>query len=216
MKKWIAIISALLLLAAGLWTAKTVAERAAWAVMAEQALLYTTAPTQLPETTALPETEAPTTIPTTEAATVPTTLPTEPTTVPTTEVPTETTAPERLTFTAEEEELLQKIGMAERGDTGCIECIALVMRTVLNRVESSKFPSTVKGVIYAQDQFTPVMDGSFEDAQPGWLCQEALEWIKDGWDESQGALYYEWCEGESWHSQNLNLLFQHCDTRFYN
>mgnify|MGYP006898678300 CR=1 FL=1 len=44
---------------------------------------------------------------------------------------------------------------------------------------------------------------------------EALEMIKTGWDESQGALYYEWCEGESWHSKNLTLLFQHCDTRFY-
>ena len=40
--------------------------------------------------------------------------------------------------------------------------------------------------------------------------------VMRGWDESQGALYYEWCEGESWHSQNLNLLFQHCDVRFYN
>ena len=132
------------------------------------------------------------------------------------EPPVETTQPDVLTFTEEEEELLLKIGMAERGQSGCTECIALVMRTVLNRVESPKFSSTIKGVIYAQDQFTPVMDGSFEKAVPGWRCQEALEMIRKGWDESQGALYYEWCEGESWHSRNLNLLFAHCDTRFYN
>ena len=60
------------------------------------------------------------------------------------------------------------------------------------------------------------MDGSFESAQPNSACYDALEMIRQGWDESQGALYYEWCEGESWHSRNLNLLFQHCDTRFYN
>ena len=132
-----------------------------------------------------------------------------------TEPPEETTAPEVLTFTEEEEQLLLKLGMAERGSTGCTTCMALVMRTVLNRVESPRFSSTIRGVIYAEDQFTPVMDGSFETAEPDWLCEEALDMVKRGWDESQGALYYEWCEGESWHSQNLTLLTQHCDTRFY-
>lgn len=209
MKKWIAfILAALILLAAGLWISLRTAQRAARAVQAEQMVMNTTAPTQLPETapatTSAPETEAPT-----EPATAPTTM-------PATEAPTETTlAPVRV-FTEEEEELLLKLGMAERGDTDCPECMALVMCTVLNRVESPKFPSTVRGVIYAEDQFTPVMDGSLEEAVPNWFCYKAMEMVKEGWDESQGALYYEWCEGTSWHSQNLNLLFQHCDTRFYN
>lgn len=119
-------------------------------------------------------------------------------------------------FTAEEEQLLLKLGMAERGNIHCSQCVALVMRTVLNRVEGPKFSSTIRGVIYAQDQFTPAMDGTLETAIPNELCYKALEMIKQGWDESQGALYYEWCEGPSWHSQSLNLLFQHCDTRFYN
>lgn len=115
----------------------------------------------------------------------------------------------------EEQALLLKIGMAERGESGCTECIALVMRTVLNRVNADRFGSSVRSVLYAQDQFTPVMDGSFESAEPNDRCREALEMVIFGWDESQGSLYYEWCEGESWHSQNLHLLFQHCDTRFY-
>ena len=138
-----------------------------------------------------------------------------PTTDPETQPPTEETLPDVYGFTAEEEELLLKLGMAERGNAGCTECIALVMRTVLNRVEAEKFSSTIRGVIYAQDQFTPVMDGSFEKAVPNDRCREALDRIRKGWDESQGAFYYEWCEGESWHSQNLQLLFQHCDVRFY-
>ena len=158
----------------------------------------------VPQRTGAPE-------PTAALTTPPAALPTEAVTEP----PAETTAPVLLTFTAEEEELLLKLGMAERGDTWCTECIALVMRTVLNRVESPEFSSTIKGVIYAQDQFTPAMDGSLESAQPNIPCYDALEMIKEGWDESRGALYYEWCEGESWHSRNLELLFQHCDTRFY-
>lgn len=151
--------------------------------------------------------------------TVPTTQETAPTTVPET-APTEpeTTAPPVpvLELTEDEKTMLLKIGMAERGSSGCTECIALVMRTIVNRVEAGRFGSSIRSVLFAQDQFTPVMDGSYYSAEPNERCLEALDMVIYGWDESQGALYYEWCEGESWHSKNLNLLFQHCDCRFYN
>ena len=211
MKKWIVYVSLIPVLLLCLWSAKCAAEFAAEKTLERQAMEAAALPeeTILPEETTVPETIMPeTTIPET------TVMP-EPTTVAT-EAPTETTQPVLLTFTEEEETLLLKIGMAERGDTYCPTCIALVMRTVLNRVESPKFPSTVKGVIYAENQFTPVAEGTFEDVQPNDVCRMALKSIKEGWDDSQGALYYEWCEGPSWHSQNLNLLLQHCDTRFYN
>lgn len=119
-------------------------------------------------------------------------------------------------LTEEEENMLLKLGMAERGQNECTECIALIMRTVLNRVEAGKFGKNIRSVILAQDQFTPVSDGSYFRAEPNDLCREALDMVICGWDESQGALYYEWCEGESWHSKKLHLLFQHCDVRFYN
>lgn len=184
------------------WTAKCVLELKTEKA-AEQDAFTVLRPTE--EAAAEPSVEVPTEEPTEEPSEVPT------------EASTEATAPAEYVyeFTPEEEELLLKIGMAERGDTGCTECIALVMRTVLNRVESPKFSSSIRGVLYTQDQFTPVMKGTFEAVQPNDACRDALEMIKSGWDESQGALYYEWCEGESWHSRSLTLLFQHCDTRFY-
>ena len=155
------------------------------------------------------ETTAPATIPET-SATIPTTLPE---TVPT-ETETEPPMPV-LELTEEEKTMLLKIGMAERGDAGCTECIALVMRTILNRVESGRFGNSIRGVLFAESQFTPVATGAYHKAEPNELCEEALAMVIYGWDESQGALYYEWCEGASWHSKNLTLLFQHCDTRFY-
>ena len=206
MKKRFLCLALFLVFLICLWTAKCAAEFALEKTLEKQAVQAAAA---LPEETTIPET----TIPETTVMMEP-----EPTSVPTTsptEIPTETTQPVLLTFTEEEEELLLKIGMAERGDTYCPTCIALVMRTVLNRVDSPKFPSTVKGVIYAENQFTPVAEGTFEDTVPNDVCRMALKSIQEGWDESQGALYYEWCEGPSWHSQNLNLLLQHCDTRFY-
>lgn len=164
----------------------------------------------VPEETTTSETAA------TAAATVPTTstLPTvpavftEPAPIPHTPVPV-------VDLTPEEKNMLLQIGMAEQGKNGCTECIALIMCTVRNRVEAGRFGSSIRSVIFAQDQFTPVADGSYYKAEPNELCYDALEMVLYGWDESQGALYYEWCEGESWHSKNLHLLFQHCDTRFY-
>lgn len=197
MKKVISGLCVLVFLLVGLWTAT-------WILQLQKVPEQITVQTQVQTMPA--ETEPLT-------ATIPAEAPAE--------VPTEAPA-EAITeltyvydFTEEEERILLKLAMAERGTTGCVDCIALVMRTVLNRVEGPKFGSTIKGVIYAQDQFTPAMDGTLEYAVPNQLCRDALEMIKTGWDESQGALYYEWCEGESWHSRNLDLLFQHCDVRFY-
>lgn len=163
---------------------------------AQEPQVQTTAPTVAE--TVIPETEPPQT-----------TCPT----VPETTVQTE--PPIVLELTDEEQKLLLKIGMAELGHEGCKECVALVMRTVLNRQLDGRYGKTVKGILYAQDQFTPVMDGSFESTEPNAVCYEALDMVLRGWDESEGALFYEFCEGESWHSRNLQLLTEHCNTRFY-
>ena len=153
------------------------------------------------------DSDVPSSVPVTE------TLPVTVATVP----ETNSTSPEPvLVLTEKEETMLLKIGMAERGENGCTTCIALVMRTVLNRMESSQFGDTIRDVLFAPGQFTPVADGSYHSAVPNAQCHEALEMLISGWDESQGALFYEWCEGECWHSKNLHLLFQHCDVRFYN
>ena len=195
MKKIFLGLYALVFLLISLWTVKCALQLRP-EKEPEQIILQTEAAE--PAETEPPVTEAPTEAP----AAAPTEAPTEPVYV--------------YSFTPEEEQLLLKLGMAERGETGCVNCVALVMRTVLNRVEGPKFASNIRNVIYTQDQFTPAMDGTLEKAVPNQLCHEALEMIKTGWDESQGALYYEWCEGDSWHSRSLNLLFRHCGVRFYN
>ena len=155
----------------------------------------------------VPEETVPTTVSVTE--TTASSIATEPETVLTIAEPV-------LELTEEEKDMLLKLGMAERGSGNCTECIALVMCTVLNRVETEgRFGSSIRSVILAPEQFTPVMDGSYDSAEPNQLCKDALDMVIYGWDESQGALFYEWCEGPSWHSKNLHLLFQHCDVRFY-
>ena len=121
----------------------------------------------------------------TVTVTVPTTVPTlatEPTVPETTEPPPVPV----LNLTEEEQTMLLKIGMAELGKEDCTECIALVMCTVLNRVNADRFGSSIRSVLFAQDQFTPVMDGTYDTAEPNDRCRDALEMVIYGWDESQG------------------------------
>ena len=121
-------------------------------------------------------------------------------------------------FNADETQMLMKIAMAEAGGEGK-ECMALVMLAVLNRVRSDKFPNSIYEVIHQVTngtyQFTPVYNGSFNKAIPSEECKEAFNLVTSGWDNSQGALYFESCSGESWHSRNLKLLYTSGKMKFY-
>jgi N-acetylmuramoyl-L-alanine amidase len=119
-----------------------------------------------------------------------------------------------LDFGYEDAEMLEKISIAEAGGES-VECMAMVMLVVLNRAWSDEFPNTIKEVLYENKQFTPISNGSYDSAVPNEKSQEALNMIMQGWNESQNALYFESCSGESWHSRNLEYLFQIDNMRFY-
>lgn len=121
---------------------------------------------------------------------------------------------------AEEGYLLAKIAMAE-AESECIECKALVICTVLNRVWSKDFPDNIHDVIFEEHngvyQFSPVGDGRFDRVEPNSECFDALYMVQvEHWDESQGAMWFELTKNEpTWHSRNLERLFSHCETTFY-
>lgn len=134
-----------------------------------------------------------------------------------TELPEEYTEPEVEPFSEEEAYLLAKIAMAEAEGEDTIGK-ALVIRTVLNRVESAKayFPDTIAEVIFQKKAFTPTQNGRFTAVEPNEDCYAALELIKEGWDDSQGALYFERNTTKAtWHSRNLKKLFVHGNHTFY-
>ena len=60
---------------------------------------------------------------------------------------------------------------------------------VLNRVASSKFPSTVAGVIYQAGAFDAVSDGQI-NLSPSEQSYRAARDAMNGWDPSGGAIYY--------------------------
>ena len=64
-----------------------------------------------------------------------------------------------------------------------------VAAVILNRVDDSRFPNTVAGVIFQPGAFTAVSDGQMflaPDASSKKAANDAL----NGWDPSGGAIYY--------------------------
>lgn len=121
---------------------------------------------------------------------------------------------------AEDSYLLAKIAMAEA--EGCsIKCKERVILVVLNRVWDDRFPNTIYDVIHENYngvyQFTPIQDGRWNRIEPNKECYQAVENImKNPYDESEGALYFESCiNKDNWHSQNLEYLYEIDGIRFY-
>lgn len=120
---------------------------------------------------------------------------------------------------SEESEILLRIAMAE-AEGESTEGKALVMLVVMNRVGSDMFPDSIEEVVFQNAggtyQFSPVAPGGrYWTAEPDEDCRDALELVLGGWDGSRGAMYFEGCAGESWHSRNLELLFECGGHRFY-
>jgi spore germination cell wall hydrolase CwlJ-like protein len=116
---------------------------------------------------------------------------------------------------ADESYMLANIAMAE-AEGEDTEGKALVILVVLNRVESDEFPDTINGVITDSGQFTAYENGRYDKVEPNEDCYKALQMVEDGWDESQGALYFERSTTEeTWHTTNLEKLFEHGNHTFY-
>lgn len=132
--------------------------------------------------------------------------------------PTEATLIKSMDWDADEAYILAKIAMAE-AEGEDTEGKALVILTVLNRVWSPQFPSTIEEVITEENAFSSYSNGRYGRVEPDKDCWAALELVQiEHWDESRGALYFERTPepGEStWHSRNLETLFIHGNHTFY-
>ena len=130
--------------------------------------------------------------------------------------PTYTTAIQSYDWDGEDAQMLMKIAMAE-AEGESVEGKALVMLVVLNRAWSDEFPDSIEAVLFQKNQFSPVADGGrYWTTEPNAECAEALALVESGWDESQGALYFESAANEQgWHSRSLEFLFQYGGHKFY-
>jgi N-acetylmuramoyl-L-alanine amidase len=62
---------------------------------------------------------------------------------------------------------------------------------ILNRVNDSRFPNTIAGVIYQSGAFTAVSDGQINvPIDEGATVVKAARDALNGWDPTDGAVYY--------------------------
>ncbi|MCM1039780.1 MAG: cell wall hydrolase [Ruminococcus sp.] len=100
----------------------------------------------------------------------------------------------------------------------------LVANVVLNRVNNEKFPDTVTEVVMQREQgvaqFTPTVDGRFQNVTVSRETYAAVERALYGEDISQGALYF--CARSKadsgrlqWFDQKLTRLFAYGNHEFF-
>lgn len=149
--------------------------------------------------------------------------PTEPPTAPTTAISieevqiitptTETPRIANIALTAEEEQLLVRVASCEAGNQGW-QGMALVMNVVLNR--RAAWGMSISDVIYAKGQFSVI---GCDKWNSGFIAEEApiaLQAVKDGWDGSQGALFFCAPSGRSvWMATTKQYLFTAYGHEFY-
>lgn len=167
--------------------------------------------TTIKETTTRPTTtaEIPTTTETEiETTTIAETLPPEPVTEP----PVIIEPTPRYIFSEEDATYLVKVASCEAGNQG-VYGMALVMRVVLNR--SLQWGMSIHDVIYQQDQFNCIYSHWWAEEYRAEGVYEALEWIKNGWDESCGATFFCTPQRNNWHMNHLQYLFQYGNAQFY-
>lgn len=111
--------------------------------------------------------------------------------------------------TDQEKELLARVIMSE-GSTLPYKGKVAIMATIMNRIRSDKFPDTVTGVIYQNNQYSTVNNGSPTDD-----CYEAIydynpeEWPEDLFyfrTDYPHSFGYEYCHiGNTYFSTEKNF-----------
>ena len=115
--------------------------------------------------------------------------------------------------------ILERIVEAEAGDQDSVGK-RLVANVILNRVKSSKFPSTIKEVVFAPRQFSPVSDGRYYTVTVSEDTKKAVSAALQGVDGSKGALYfmdrrYSDSSNVRWFDTCLTRLFAHQSHEFF-
>lgn len=120
-------------------------------------------------------------------------------------------------------EALLKIVQAEAGNED-EEGKMMVAGVILNRVSDSKFPGTVTEVVLQQEngvyQFSPVANGTYQNAKATEETIEAVNRVLAGEDLSEGALYFasrKYADPDKmkWFDNHLTKLFEHGGHEFF-
>lgn len=125
----------------------------------------------------------------------------------------------RVNLDAASRRILERIVEAEAGDQD-VAGRQMVANVILNRLQSSKFPDTVRGVVFAHRQFSPVSNGSYYRVTVSDTTKRAVEKALKEKDNTKGALYFMYRAGSdagniSWFDRDLTRLFEYGCHEFF-
>lgn len=122
---------------------------------------------------------------------------------------------QQFSITDEEIEMLKYIVQQEtRGGSYKHKCI--VTNVILNRVEDSRFPNTVREVLLQKNQFSSIWNYYQKRVEPDEKTERAVNDVLNGRveDESNGSLFFHSMKSDGWFS-SLSFVMEMEGHRFF-
>ena len=115
--------------------------------------------------------------------------------------------------------ILERIVEAESGDQ-TIKGRQMVANVILNRMKSEKFPNSVREIVFAGRQFSPVSNGSYYRVKVSERTKKAVEKALKEKDNTNGALYFMYRAGSdssniSWFDRELTKICEYGCHEFF-
>lgn len=115
--------------------------------------------------------------------------------------------------------ILERIVEAESGDQ-TIKGRQMVANVILNRMKSEKFPNSVREIVFAGRQFSPVSNGSYYRVKVSSQTKKAVEKALKEKDNTNGALYFMYRAGSdssnvSWFDRELTKICEYGCHEFF-
>lgn len=125
----------------------------------------------------------------------------------------------RLKLNSSSRRILERIVEAEAGDQD-VKGRQMVANVVINRIQSKEFPSTVKSVVFAHRQFSPIANGSYYRVSVSGKTKLAVEKALKEKDNTKGALYFMYRAGSNasnirWFDRDLKRLYKYGCHEFF-
>ena len=115
--------------------------------------------------------------------------------------------------------ILERIVEAASGDQ-TIKGRQMVANVILNRMKSEKFPNSVREIVFAGRQFSPVSNGSYYRVKVSARTKKAVEKALKEKDNTNGALYFMYRAGSdssnvSWFDRELTKICEYGCHEFF-
>ena len=115
--------------------------------------------------------------------------------------------------------ILERIVEAESGDQ-TTKGRQMVANVILNRMKSEKFPNSVREIVFASRQFSPVSNGSYYRVKVSARTKKAVEKALKEKDNTNGALYFMYRAGSdssnvSWFDRELTKICEYGCHEFF-